>query len=166
MTPELESTQLFKWLQRRNTQLASRVVHVRTEVAKWLLHVVQLFPHYPSHGADHSDRIVAQLSKLLFSKTKPVVEFSAGEVYCLLCAAYLHDMGMVVSPGDVAAMLVSENWNAFVASDGEGHEAYQKYLASRTAPIQGNKELSEFLGDLALRQLIAEFVRPWSPRAG
>ena len=58
----------------------------------------QVFPHYPSHGVDHSDRIIEQLSHLLFNNTRPVVRFSTAEVYCLLLRRYPHDMGMVVSP--------------------------------------------------------------------
>ena len=81
MTLKLESTQLFKWLKRKDAELASRVLMVRGELAKWLTEIVQLFPHYPSHAVDHSDRIVAQLSKLLFAGPKPVVQFSPGEVY-------------------------------------------------------------------------------------
>ena len=91
MATGIETTRLFKWLKSMDNSLAARVLAVRAEVAKWLPQIVQFLPHYPSHGLDHSDRIVGQLSRLLFNKNKPVVGFSTAEVYCLLCAAYLHD---------------------------------------------------------------------------
>jgi len=62
MTPKLESTQLFKWLKKKDANLGARVVRIRDEVGKWLPQIVQFFAHYPSHGLDHSDRIIGQLS--------------------------------------------------------------------------------------------------------
>ena len=91
MKADITKAQLFRWLKSQDGKLAARALHIREELSKWLPHVSQFFPHYPSHGLDHSDRIVGQLSRLLFNKNKPVVGFSTAEVYCLLCAAYLHD---------------------------------------------------------------------------
>ncbi len=102
MTPKLETSALYKWLKKANPSLAERVAFVRDEQAKWLPLIVTTYAHYPGHGVEHSERINAQLSLMLFNNMKPVVKFSPAEVYCLLCAAYLHDMGMVVSPGDIA----------------------------------------------------------------
>jgi len=96
LKPDIKNAQLYKWLRSKDELLAVRVLHIRDELSNWLPQVSQLFPHYPSHGLDHSDRIIEQVSRLLFNKTRPVVQFSTAEAYCLLCAAYLHDMGMVV----------------------------------------------------------------------
>ncbi len=122
-------------------------------------YVAQYFPHYPSHGLDHSDRIIEQLSRLLFSNTRPVVHFSTAEVYCLLCAAYLHDMGMVVSPGDVTTILQSDAWNSFVSSGGQGYDHYQKYITVRDGPVFVTQDTTAFLAAQMLRHLIADFVR-------
>ncbi len=159
MKTDLEKAQLYKWLKARDKALAARILHIREELSTWMPHVAQFFPHYPSHAVDHSDRIIEQLSRLLFTNTTPVVPFSTAEVYCLLCAAYLHDMGMVVSPGDAGIILTSEQWNAFVARDGRGYAPYQKYVALRDGPVICTKELTAFLTDQSLRYLIADFVR-------
>jgi molecular chaperone HtpG len=71
----------------------------------------------------------------------------------------LHDIGMVVSPGDASTILASDSWKAFVASGGPGHENYQKYVQLRDGPAQGTKETTAFLADQSLRLLIADFVR-------
>jgi molecular chaperone HtpG len=155
----LEKSQLYKWLRSKDESLATRVLHIRAELSKWLPKVDQFFPHYPSHGVDHSDRIVEQLSRMLFAKTHPVVQFSTAEVYCLLCAAYLHDMGMVVSPGDASAILGSDEWKTFVGPKGKGREAFDKYVALRDGPMLGTKEQTAFVADQSLRYLIADFVR-------
>jgi hypothetical protein len=159
LNPDLEHAQLYKWLKRKDRRLAARILHIREELTNWMPHVRQFFPHYPSHGVDHSDRIIGQLSRLLFNNTKPVVQFSTAEVYCLLCAAYLHDMGMVVSPGEATTILASDEWKAFVAQGGKGHESFKSYVALRDGPVIGTKELTAFVADQSLRYLIADFVR-------
>jgi molecular chaperone HtpG len=159
LKPEVRNTQLYRWLNAKDYALAGRMLHIREELLKWMPYVAQLFPHYPSHAVDHSDRIIVQLSRLLFNNTKPVVKFSTPEVYCLLCAAYLHDMGMVVSPGDTATILASDQWRKFVAPDGKGHELFQRYVELRERPIVETEELSAFLAGQALRYVIADFVR-------
>ncbi len=157
----LEQTQLFKYLKKQSEALANRVVMVRSEQTKWLPQIVGLFPHYPSHGVDHSDRIVDQLSHLLFAarKKRPEVHFSDSEVYCLLCAAYLHDMGMVVSPSEQTTILSSPLWQAFIGNDGLGHQTFQQYETLRNSATTNNKDQIHFLADVALRQLIADFIR-------
>jgi hypothetical protein len=166
VTRDWTTTNLFKWLNKTNAALALRVEMIREEQAKWLPYVCNAFPHYPSHAIDHSDRIVAQLSRLLFregagkgSEPEPVTRFSAAEVYCLLCSAYLHDMGMVVSPGEQAEILASEAWKSFVAEGGRGHDAYTKYSYLRTQASAASLDKDHFLADAALRYVIADFVR-------
>src|SRR6266852_4973088 len=153
LKPDVTKAQLCKWLMAKDATLGKRILHIRDELSKWLPYIAQFFPHYPSHGLDHNDRIVAQLSLLLFNKSKPVVEFSTAEVYCLLCAAYLHDIGMVVSPADAATILESDDWSAFVAKGGKGHESYLKYVALRDDAVRGAKDLAAFLADQSLRYL-------------
>ncbi len=159
MKLDIKKVQLYKWLNSKDKASAARVLVIRDEVAKWLPQVARFFPHYPSHGLDHSDRIIEQLSRLLFAGNKPVTPLSSAEVYCLLCAAYLHDIGMVVSPGDAKTILVSEPWKAFVGTGGKGYESFQKYVATHNGSVLDNNEATEFLADQALRYLIAEFVR-------
>ena len=154
----LETTHLYKWLRKQNEQLATRVVTVRNEMAKWLPYILQFFPHYPSHGVDHSDRIISQLSKVLFNGSKPVVPFSASEAYCLLCAVYLHDMGMVVSSEEATDIINTDRWKSFISKEGKGYEGYQQYQKLLSHP---NKEtdIHGFLTNLVFRQLIADFAR-------
>ncbi|HEX2838222.1 MAG TPA: hypothetical protein VHN77_08875, partial [Phycisphaerales bacterium] len=89
----------------------------------------------------------------------PVVGLSAAEAYCLLCSAYLHDMGMVVSPGTQSEILDSAAWQSFVAQGGKGHDGYLKYTLIRTNAQNENSDKAHFFADAALRHLIADFVR-------
>jgi molecular chaperone HtpG len=159
VTPNLATTDLYKFLKKLDGPLAERVVLVRSEVAKWLPLIVQVFPHYPSHGVDHSDRIIRQLSNMLFRAGKPKVQFSAAEVYCLLCSAYLHDAGMVVPPRDVENILSSSEWANFIGEEGRGHGPYLTYQKLRDEAVRKQSDRDSFIADSALRLLLAEFVR-------
>lgn len=155
----LEKSALFKWVKARDGELAARVLQIRSEVSKWLPQVTQLFPHYPSHALDHSDRIVFQLSRLLFSEAKPCISFSPIEVYCLLCSVYLHDIGMVVPPSEVVRILSSAQWKEYVAPDGNGNHLYVAYERARRSADSSGGETSAFLADRLLRFILADFVR-------
>jgi hypothetical protein len=157
VTAPLQKSAIFLWLKKTDATLAGRLVLIRQELEEWLPYVIQLFPHYPSHGVDHSDRIVSQLSKLLFRGSRPTISLSAGEAYCLLAAAYLHDSGMVVSPGETERILQSERWATFVSEGEPGYTAYVRYqdmLQNRP-----NSDRWSYLAGLTLRQIVADFVR-------
>lgn len=161
MTSGLEATRLFKHLKKQDPRLAERVRMVRDAQAQWLPLIVASFPHYPNHGVEHSERIIDRLSRLLFERTKPVVAFSTAEVYCLLCAAYLHDMGMVVPPRDVDYLFASQDWSAFVTEGGAGHDAYLQYatLRKEVDSRTDGAGVADFRASQVLRYLIADFVR-------
>ena len=159
MSSDITKSRLIKWLSVKDQALASRALHIRDETSKWLLHIVGLFPHYPSHGIDHSDRIIEQLSRLLFSEARPVVKFSTAEVYCLLCSAYLHDIGMVVSPSDELEILASDDWRSFVSEGGAGNAEYERYIPLRDMAARDRSDVSGFLSSRVLNHLIADFVR-------
>lgn len=165
MHTNLEDTRLYHWLKKTKPTLAARVLMIRNEQSKWLPYITTLFAHYPQHGVEHSDRIVKQLSDLLFktdengATSELSTNLSASEVYCLLCAAYLHDMGMVVSPEEQATILDSDDWKTFVAEGGKGYGAYKRYEESRKSAATSIGDGGHFYADVALRHLIADFVR-------
>lgn len=71
----------------RDTKLRTRHQATVDECADIWEH--QLLQHYTRHGADHSERIVERLSELA-----PASLLSDIELYILLQAVYLHDIGM------------------------------------------------------------------------
>ncbi len=165
MRTPLESTHLYKLLEQQDTNLAAKVRLIREKVADWLAYVPVTFPHYPSHAIDHSDRIAAQLSRILFrvppsgGAAIPTVEFSTSELYCLLCAIYLHDIGMVVSPAAQAELTKNDAWKNFIATGGKGHTLYGEYEAAEAKKRPGIVDEHHLQATSALRQLIAEFIR-------
>jgi hypothetical protein len=83
---------------------------------------------------------------------------NAVELYLLIAAAYLHDIGMVVSDTEKLAILRSTEWASFVALGGAGHERKEAIEALRASEQPTHLE-AHFLADLQLRFLLAEHVR-------
>lgn len=158
MNTPYDQTNLYLWLHKRDAGLASRVSDARNEISHWLPHILTLYPHYPQHGIEHSDRIVAQLSHLLFSKGKPTCEFTKSEAYCLLCAIYIHDSGMVVSPAQLLEIFGTVEWTDYLASIQATSEKIE-YDKIRTAIKGPNDDKTTFLAAVALKKIAAEFIR-------
>jgi len=56
--------------------------------------------YYTLHGLDHSNYVIQILEKLI-DGLNPEDELNETEIFCLLSAAYLHDVGMLCKyPGD------------------------------------------------------------------
>src|SRR5690349_12411377 len=111
---------LEAYLASRNQGFASKVEELRDVIRAWLGYIPNTFPHYTSHALDHSNEIIAQVSKLLFTDddpAQPVVALSAVEAYIVCLSALLHDAGMVASDSEKAEILASDSWREWVADE-------------------------------------------------
>ncbi len=148
-------------LSQKDSAIAAKLAELRKEVARWLSYIPQTFPHYTSHTIDHSDEIILQLSHLLFGNncsSEPHISLSSVEIYALCAAAYLHDAGMVASDKEKAEILGSAAWKAWIDNSPKVNEELKRidnFRASSTT----DKLLTNFLADVSLRRLIAEYIR-------
>src|SRR5688500_4881975 len=118
MQPSVEQTWLFRRLHEAGRKdLAASALRLRERVDTFLRGVHTTFPHYTSHAVDHYDEIVHQLSMLLEGgpASRAMTDI---ECYLLVCAAYLHDAGMVVTEEEKFKVLGSDDWSRFCASTG------------------------------------------------
>jgi molecular chaperone HtpG len=142
-------------------QYYSKTCELRDAVAGWLSYIPQTFPNYTRHTIDHSDRIIQQLSKLLFiddDPDKPYIELTGVEGYVLCASALLHDSGMVASDTEKTQILNSDDWNSWI-TNGYAADRMAAIEAMRRANGPPNDQVRAFLADVQLRFLIAEFVR-------
>lgn len=158
MPTEFENCALMKFLA-KDRDYHARILMLRKELDKWLQYTISLFPHYTSHTRDHSEQIILQLSKILFRKGKPTVALSFAEAYILICAAYFHDAGMVVSPGEIEELLASDRWRKFVSGEGKGAALWREIEALRAKQDPALPDLSAYRADVQLRLLLADFFR-------
>ena len=159
MTTTIDTIPLLRFLEARNPSYHSRALELRETVADWLSYVPATFPHYTRHTVYHSDEILRQISLILFNENlEPAVEsLSSAEVYVMVAAAYLHDIGLVVSDSEKQRILRSSDWERWTAHGG-GTKRWDLIKELRASDL-GDDTVRHFLADLQMRHLIAEFVR-------
>jgi hypothetical protein len=72
--------------------LASKLAEIRAEAKPLLDKIPAIFPEYTPHDIEHKDRVIDNM-RLIIPKSL-VDEMNAKEVFFLLAAAYVHDVGM------------------------------------------------------------------------
>ena len=83
-------------------------------IGKALQSVGNLFPHYSRHDESHSTQILVNIERILGSSR--ISQLSGSDVWLLLEAAYLHDIGMVVTQQEKELDWESDDFRSFVAS--------------------------------------------------
>jgi HD superfamily phosphodiesterase len=117
------ATQLIKHLKKcaENDAIYSPLVYQwgfdEQLIAKALQNVSMYFPHYSCHDESHSRQILVHIERLLGEN---LTKLTATDTWLLLEAAYLHDIGMVVTDKQL-----SENFEAI-----KKHATSMKYTAS------------------------------------
>jgi molecular chaperone HtpG len=158
----LATVALTDSLRHSNVTYHAILGELRNRVAAWLEYIPATFPHYTRHGVSHSDAIISELSQVLFTDgdpVRPTVRLSPTEIYVLCCAAYLHDIGMVVADREKLEILSSEAWRDWTTGEGGGARRWGEIQNLRTAADIADASQRHFLADLQTRFLIAEFVR-------
>ena len=157
MPATFDDCALIKFLS-RDPDYRTRVARIRDELGKWLQHTAAIFPHYPDHTKTHSEQIITQLSKLLFRNNRPILKnLSRAEAYTLVCAAFLHDSGMVVTNAQIEEILKSSTWAQFTSAEGKGSQQWNAIQEFRKN--QKHTDLTDYVVGTQLRLLVADFIR-------
>ncbi|GEM_PF-5439261 len=91
-------------------RLVDCLKHVREVAAIKLQHTRDLFPHFTDHTISHSDQVLELLDNLVPDDVKK--SLNAWELYFLVAATYLHDIGMVEGcPGSPSGT----EWDIYLA---------------------------------------------------
>jgi molecular chaperone HtpG len=162
MSISIEQTPLLKSLSKKSKIYYGKVLELRELISEWLTYTKQTFPHYTSHTIEHSERIIQQLSWLLFEAgdhKKAVINLSGVEIYVLIAAAYLHDSGMVASDKEKTEILDSQEWRKWISADGDGYPQWKEIQDFREGSEPKDNDIKNFLADVKLRYLISEFIR-------
>lgn len=156
----LLNSALMQYLRNRSTLLHGKAEELAISIRGWLAYVPNTFPHYTRHTVAHSEKIVSQLSKLLFrddDPSKPEIALSSVEAYILVAAALLHDSGMVVADAEKIEILQSSDWMGWLThGDREGRLRDIEKIRQKESD---HATVANFVADVQLRFLIAEFVR-------
>ncbi|MDT7041331.1 ATP-binding protein [Candidatus Nitronereus thalassa] len=156
-----QNTPLFNYLYQKSSVYHGKALELREAIQDWLAYIPETFPHYTRHTVQHSDEIILQISKILFFDDDPnkgSIQLSAVEAYILIAAAYLHDAGMVTSNKEKENILQSEDWKIWTTSGG-GKKRWEEIIQLRANNRPPDETLRNFLADLQIRFLVAEYIR-------
>ncbi|WP_159389515.1 ATP-binding protein [Pseudomonas sp. S34] len=100
---ELHETMLYQYLVSLDQEYSERISKFVREVAPLMATIENYFPYYTRHDAHHGYQVVERMAQCLlpscFDLSKPE-SLTAQEVFLLIAAAYAHDLGMAVFPGE------------------------------------------------------------------
>ncbi len=163
MSIDVRQTALMAQLEKNNPTYFGKALELRETVENWLAYIPHTFPHYTRHTIQHSEGIIRQLSQLLFTEgdpDRPVLEnLSSLESYLLIVASYLHDSGMVASDKEKARILASSEWKTWTSGSGGGAKRWKELEAFRLESPPPDNAVRQFIADIQVRHLIAEFIR-------
>lgn len=105
---ELRSTKLFQRLEALEAVYAQRTETFLSVVAPILGSTAEHFPYYTRHDAHHGFRVVRRVEQVI--KPECLLDgcteaLTAPEIYLIILAAYAHDLGMTVFPGEADRLL-------------------------------------------------------------
>lgn len=120
---ELRSTRVFGHLASQSTQYAERAIRFLQAIAPILATTSRHFPLYTRHDAHHGFQVVRRLEEVLqveCLETGSSKSLGTPELFLLIAAAYAHDLGMTVFPGEEAELSAKLNlpkleWETSVA---------------------------------------------------
>jgi len=140
MLSRLDESILFKRLGEDNPGLAESVRNCWGVAEPLLRHAAAANPRHTSHGPDHALAVV----DILDHETEPVLptlRLTSQEIYILLCAGLLHDIGMVgpVSGSDESRDQVRQ----------EHHVRTMTYILVHGQDLYLRKEYVEAIADVA-----------------
>lgn len=81
-------------------------------IAKLLDCVIIHYPHFSLHNASHSETVIKNVEKILGDDG--VSKLSPSDLWLILHAAYLHDIGMVIKYNDLINIINSDDFKDFV----------------------------------------------------
>lgn len=104
---ELHSTILYSHLRKQNEEYARRITTFVESIASILATVTTHFPYYTRHDAHHGFQVTNRIGQVLKPECFDLGnELSLGhvELFLLIAAAYAHDLGMTVFPGEAGSL--------------------------------------------------------------
>lgn len=122
-------TRIEDLLRERDESLYAKLQNVWDKVAvPRLQRIVQIFPHYTSHGPEHSKRVMEICSWLAGSKL--LESLNALELFVLSLAIEMHDVGMAINEDERKGIVESAAYHDFLSqrSDLERDEALAEFV--------------------------------------
>ena len=137
---DLENSYLFKELKKNNNELSGCLLGCWSEAEKLLRHTASCQPDFTSHGPDHALALINILDEIIEPKYE-ILSLTDPEIYILLSATLLHDIGLVSKVDQTA------NYRNKIRS--EHHILSSFYIMQNAEPLKLKKEFVNAIADVA-----------------
>jgi hypothetical protein len=158
---EFKSTELFNYLYEIDAEYAKRIENFVSKIAPILGTTQRHFPHYTRHDAHHGFRVCKRIYQITltecFQKGSKIA-LTPAEAFLLIAAAYAHDLGMTVFPGEKDSLLgklgieESQDWETNHRLQNHLRQEHSKrggaYINSNWETLQVPKNIVSPLHDL------------------
>lgn len=129
---DLQTTKMYQFLQERSSDFAARIVTFVEHIAPILATTQGYFPLYTRHDAGHGYKVTGRLGQVLkpacFDLNSPLT-LQPVEAFLLIAAAYAHDLGMTVFPGEADELRT--RFSLQDEADWKTHKKLTDYLRSK-----------------------------------
>lgn len=156
MKADVKETNLYVWLENKNSVFLSQVDKMIALAEDMLPIVKKTFINYTDHGIKHSVHVM----EYMYALVKNVDELSDLEVVLLIESALFHDIGMVVNDVEIGNIKNREN----IGEERKYSKVYERYQDETIAlqecirPIHGKRSQEYIESNID----IADFVIPGS----
>ncbi len=110
---------------------------IREIIKKELVFTHSIFSLYSSHAADHSEKIISTIERLLENHWKNI---TVTDAWMFLCCAYIHDMGMCVTDAELWKDMQTEKFKRFL-KDLTCHSDDRLRIAAQNLSFELKKEV-------------------------
>lgn len=137
MVENVKETRLYQWLFKKDSKFLNQVDQAIRQVEDMLEKINNAFSSYTIHGIKHSVNVM----EYMFSLINDIDLLSELEVTVLIYSALFHDIGMVVSDEEIAAIKSDDT----VLGDRKYSKVFEKYgdemisLQECIRPVHGRR---------------------------
>ena len=154
LTPEeeLKKTSAWQYLNSIRPEYGTIAICFVNSISPLLASIKEIFPFYTRHDAHHCYRVLLRMQEILNKDCfdyNSSLHFSADEVLLLICAAYGHDLGMAVFPGEEKELI--DELNLEVNEDWKNNPILHGHLR-RNHSERGGIYISKHTADLTIPQ--------------
>lgn len=144
----------LKSIEKREKISLEKSLYLKTDIAKKHLLTQEavirtIFPHYTLHGHSHSEALIKNLSSFKLHKKKIKNPLNKYELFLLISASYLHDIGMAIITDEDKKESADKNINlSEIIRKNHPKKSYEYIMKNKDTLNLGTSE-AHYLGLIA-----------------